>query len=174
MYLNNLTQMPNQLKTGLEPITEDDFENYLNFQIQEYAKEKIKSGNWSEKNALELSKKSFLNLLSNGKDTLGHSIMTIVNPNSHEKVGVLWVEWNNKEYNATFIWDIIIYENFRRKGFASGALNQLENMCKEKGSSSICLHVFGHNKSAITMYNSLGYYPTNIIMKKDLERTEKL
>ena len=140
----------------------------MTFQIQEYAKAKVKSGNWSEKDALQLSKKSFLSFLPNDKDATGHSIMTIVDSKSHEKVEVLWVEWNNKEYNATFIWDIIIYENFRRKGFGSAALKQLENLCKDKGSSSICLQVFGHNKSAITMYDSLGYYPTNIIMKKDL------
>ena len=89
-------------------------------------------------------------------------------------MGVLWVEWNNKEYNATYIWDIVIYENFRRKGYGSAALKHLENICKEKDSSAICLHVFGHNRSAIAMYNSLGYYPTNVIMKKDLERAEKL
>lgn len=164
--------MPDNTSIALEIITDDDFKNYLNFQIQEYAKEKIKSGNWSEKDALDLFRKSFLNFLPEGRDTKGHTIMTIVDSNSHEKVGVLWVEWTNKEYYTTFIWDIIIYENFRRKGFGSSALKQLENLCKEKGSSSICLHVFGHNRSAIAMYNSLGYYPTNVIMKKELERAE--
>ena len=166
--------MPDNTSIALEIITDDDFKNYLNFQIQEYAKEKIKSGNWSEKDALDLSRKSFLNFLPDGRDTKGHTIMTIVDSNSHEKVGVLWVEWNNKEYNATYIWDIVIYENFRRKGYGSAALKHLENICKEKASSAICLHVFGHNRSAIAMYNSLGYYPTNVIMKKDLERAEKL
>ncbi|MCL4480899.1 MAG: GNAT family N-acetyltransferase [Candidatus Thermoplasmatota archaeon] len=153
---------------GLVPISEEDFRSYLKTQILEYAKEKVKSGNWEEREAFDLSTKSFMNLLPGGRGTFGHSIMSIVDSISKDKVGVLWVEWNNKEHNASFIWDIIIHDNFRRKGYGSAALKQLEKMAAEKGSSGISLHVFGHNKAAISMYESLGYYATNIIMKKDL------
>ena len=128
----------------------------------------MKSGNWAESEAFDLSAKSFMNLLPEGRETSGHSIMSIVDSISKEKVGVLWVEWNNKEHNASFIWDIIIHDNFRRKGYGSAALKQLDKMAAEKGSSGISLHVFGHNMAAISMYESLGYYATNIIMKKDI------
>lgn len=112
--------MPDNFSARLEPIAEEDFRNYLNLQVQEYAKEKIKSGNWTENDALDLSRKYFFNLLPNGKDTLSHSIMTIVDSGSNEKVRVFWVKWRNKEYKAPFISDIVIYENFRRKGYGSG------------------------------------------------------
>ena len=152
----------------LVPISKEDFHSYLQSQILEYAKEKVKSGNWAEGEAFDLSTKSFMNLLPEGRGTSGHSIISILDSISKDKVGVLWVEWNNKEHNASFIWDIIIHDNFRRKGYGSAALKQLEKMAAEKGSSGISLHVFGHNKPAISMYESLGYYATNIIMKKDL------
>ncbi len=45
-------------------------------------------------------------------------------------------------------------------------------MAKVMRSNSISLHVFGHNKPAISMYDSLGYCATNIIMKKDLENED--
>ncbi len=160
--------MADKFPVELLPIGEDDFRSYLKSQILEYAKEKVKSGNWEEREAFDLSTKSFNNLLPGGRETSGHSIMSIVDSKSKEKVGVLWVEWNNKEHNASFIWDIIIFDNFRRKGYGSAALKQLEKMAVEKGSSGISLHVFGHNKAAISMYESLGYYATNIIMKKDI------
>ena len=152
----------------LVPTSEEDFHSYLQSQILEYAKEKVKSGNWAESEAFDLSTKSFTNLLPEGRETSGHSIMSIVDSISKDKVGVLWVEWNNKEHNASFIWDIIIHDKFRRKGYGSAALKQLEKMAAKKGSSGISLHVFGHNKAAISMYESLGYYATNIIMKKDI------
>jgi ribosomal protein S18 acetylase RimI-like enzyme len=160
--------MADKSSVKLLPISEEDFRRYLKSEILEYAKEKVKSGNWEEREAFDLSTKSFRNLLPGGRETSGHSIMSIVDSISKDKVGVLWVEWNNKEHNASFIWDIIIYDNFRRKGYGSAALKQLEKMAVEKGSSGISLHVFGHNKAAISMYESLGYYATNIIMKKDI------
>ena len=80
----------------------------------------------------------------------------------------LWVEWKNKEHNSSYIWDVIIHEKFRRRGYGTLALQLLEKMAKERGSNGISLHVFGHNRPAISMYESLGYYATNIIMKKDL------
>ena len=33
----------------LVPISEEDFRSYLKTQILEYAKEKVKSGNWEER-----------------------------------------------------------------------------------------------------------------------------
>ena len=152
----------------LASISEEEFRDYLKSQILEYAKEKVKSGNWQESEAFSLSTKSYMNLLPQGRETSGHSIMSIVDSRSKAKAGVLWAEWNNKEHNSSYIWDIIIYDNFRRKGYGSAALKQLEKMAAERGSSGISLHVFGHNKPAISMYESLGYYATNIIMKKDI------
>ena len=50
---------------------------------------------------------------------------------------------------------------------------ELGIMAVEKGSSGISLHVFGHNKAAISMYESLGYYATNIIMKDNIATVRK-
>ncbi len=161
--------MADKTTVDLVPISEEDFRSYLDSQINEYAREKVKSGNWAEGEAYDLSRKSFMRLLPDGKDTLGHSIMTITDAGSKTGVGALWVEWKNKEHNSSYIWDIVIHEKFRRKGYGTLALKQLENMARERGSNGISLHVFGHNKSAISLYDSLGYYATNIIMKKDLE-----
>ena len=165
--------MADKSSVKLLPISEEDFRRYLKSEILEYAKEKVKSGNWEEREAFDLSTKSFINLLPEGRGTSGHSIMSIVDSISKDKVGVLWVEWNNKEHNGSYIWDIIIHDKFRRKGYGSAALKQLEKMAAEKESSGISLHVFGHNKAAISMYESLGYYATNIIMKKELGNSVK-
>ncbi|MEM0157010.1 MAG: GNAT family N-acetyltransferase [Thermoplasmataceae archaeon] len=158
----------NETEIALLPISENDFREYLEAQILVYAREKVKAGSWIESEALDLSRKSFKNLLPDGKETEGHSIMNIVNVASEEYVGVLWVEWNNRDHRSTYVWDIIIYEEFRQKGYGSLALKSLEKMAREKGSLSITLHVFGHNKPALAMYSSLGYHSLDIIMRKDL------
>ena len=39
---------------------------------------------------------------------------------------------------------------------------------KEKGFSRLGLHVFGHNKVARKLYESLGFETTNVVMSKGL------
>jgi len=158
----------NENKVELVPINEGDFRVYLETQIHEYANEKVKAGTWNEHEAHVLSKESFMELLPAGKDTPGHAIMTITDATTRDKVGVLWVQWENMEHRSSYIWDIIIYEKFRKKGYGTLALKSLEKMVKERGLSSITLHVFGHNKAAISLYRSLGYLCADIIMKKEI------
>lgn len=153
---------------NLEMISDYEFNAFMENSIEEYAREKIRSGNWKESEAIELSRKSFQNLLPEGKNTRGHSIMSILDRDNGKNIGVIWVEWKNKEYDSTYIWDILIYEEFRRKGYGYSALIELERMAKINGSKAIVLHVFGHNRPAIDLYQKLGYFATNIIMKKEL------
>ncbi|WP_337861104.1 GNAT family N-acetyltransferase [Ferroplasma sp.] len=154
---------------SLSPISKEDFHVYLQKQITEYAEEKIKAGSWDKEEAYLLSKKSFRELLPDGKNTSDHSIMVITDTLSAEKIGVIWVEWNNQNYKSTYLWDIIIYDKFRRMGYGSRAMNILESMVKDHGMSSLVLHVFGHNKNAISMYYRLGYHAVDIIMEKNLK-----
>jgi hypothetical protein len=77
--------MADKSPVELLPIGEDDFRDYLKSQILEYAKEQVKSGNWEEREAFDLSTKSFKNLLPGGRETFGHSIMSIVDSMSKDK-----------------------------------------------------------------------------------------
>ncbi len=152
----------------LVPISEYEFQIYKENSIKNYAKEKVKSGNWSENESENLSRKSFENILKDGINTKGHTIFSIRDRDNGSSVGILWVEWNNKEFNSTYIWDILIFENYRKLRYGSSALRELEIIAKMKGSKAIVLHVFGHNHIALDMYNKLGFKVTNIIMKKEI------
>lgn len=43
----------------LQAMTKEEFKQYSSYAIEDYAKEKVISGNWSEEEAIELSRKSF-------------------------------------------------------------------------------------------------------------------
>ncbi|MHB1470380.1 MAG: GNAT family N-acetyltransferase [Thermoplasmataceae archaeon] len=158
----------NENKVELVPINESDFRTYIEAQIREYANEKVKAGSWCENEAHNLANESLLELLPGGRETPGHAIMTITDATTRDKVGVIWVQWENIEHRSSYIWDIRIYEKFRRNGYGTFVLKSLEKMVKERGSNNITLHVFGHNKVAISLYRSLGYSCTDIIMKKEM------
>jgi ribosomal protein S18 acetylase RimI-like enzyme len=149
-------------------IDEGDFTTYLESQITQYAEDKIRAGTWNENEAIDLSRESFAKLLPDGRNTVGHSIMTITDEATTDKVGILWVEWKNMEHKSSYIWDLVIYEKYRRRNYGTRALKSLEKMVKDRGLSSITLHVFGHNKPAVSLYKSLGYFCTDMIMKREL------
>ena len=66
------------------------------------------------------------------------------------------------------IYDFLIYEEHRRKGYGKQTLVALEEKVKELGIETIALHVFGHNQAAIDLYQKTGYKMTNIQMQKKL------
>lgn len=67
-----------------------------------------------------------------------------------------------------FIYDFMIYQEFRRRGYGEQAFIQLEEKAKELGLDKIALHVFGHNKAAIALYQKVGYEITDLHMEKKL------
>ncbi|MBA3616939.1 MAG: GNAT family N-acetyltransferase [Rubrobacteraceae bacterium] len=63
---------------------------------------------------------------------------------------------------------MVINETFRRKGYASRALDLVEHKAGELGARSVELHVFGHNHGAQALYEKVGYTVTNITMAKPI------
>lgn len=152
----------------LVPMSISDFEIYLNESIQSYADEKIRAGNWSEAEGLELSRQEFAQLLPDGVATPDNYLYTLENEDE-EVVGILWVAkriWGGRL--VAFVYDVAIKEDYRRRGYAQQAFLALEDAMREKGMVEIALHVFGHNHAARALYEKLGYTITNINMSKQL------
>ncbi|MEM0136432.1 MAG: GNAT family N-acetyltransferase, partial [Thermoplasmatales archaeon] len=86
-------------------------------------------------------------------------------------VGMIWVGWGKygDQTSSPWIWDFIIYKNYRGKGYGKEALIALDKELKERGKKKVSLQVFGHNSVAINLYQKLGYKITNIVMSKELE-----
>lgn len=67
-----------------------------------------------------------------------------------------------------FVNNIEIAPEHRRHGYAEAAMTLLEIEARRLGAEEIRLHVFGSNSAARPLYEKLGYYPTDILMAKDL------
>jgi ribosomal protein S18 acetylase RimI-like enzyme len=70
-----------------------------------------------------------------------------------------------------FIFDFIIDEAFRGKGYGKQALAALDEKLISMNVDSVGLHVFGHNIVAQELYKKSGYEITNINMRKVLRKT---
>lgn len=149
----------------LEPLQQEDFERFLEHAIREYAEDHVRNGNWSAEGALERSRKEFEHYLPDGIHSKDQYLWSLVDEEGN-KLGVLWVQI--KEQKA-FIFDFIIDEEFRGKGFGKQALLAMDEKLKSMNVKSVGLHVFGDNITAQELYKKVGFKITGIHMKKDLE-----
>lgn len=150
----------------LEPIQQEDFERFLERAIREYAEDHVRNGNWSADGALEKSRKEFEHYLPEGVHTQDQYIWSIVEEAAN-RIGVLWVQV--KEGKA-FIFDFIIEEEFRGKGYGKQALTAMDEKLRSLGAESVALHVFGDNVSAQELYKKMGFEITGLHMRKHLRQ----
>jgi ribosomal protein S18 acetylase RimI-like enzyme len=149
----------------LESLGQEDFERFLEREIQGYAEDHVRNGNWPADEALERSRKEFEFYLPDGIRTQDQYLWSLVD-DAGNKIGVLWVQL--KEHKA-FIFDFVINEEFRGKGFGKQALIVMDEKLRAMGAESVALHVFGDNVSAQELYKKMGFYIVGMNMKKDLK-----
>ena len=155
----------------LIPMTEGEFQLYLQTAVREYAEEHVKAGNWHPDDALEKSEKEFQSYLPDGLAT-PNQYLYMIEDESPAKVGLIWLAAMNQGVQRfAFIYDFVIYASFRRKGYGQQALLAAEEKVKALGLDTISLHVFGHNQAAIALYEKAGYGITNLQMSKKLNAT---
>ena len=135
-------------------MSDDEFDKFAEWDILAYSKDLIKSGLSSEENALENAKKSFNELLPQGKYTKDNYIYVVIN-SDNEDVGFIW--YQKYKEDIAFICDFLILEKFRKQGYGKQTLLLLEKEAKEKGLNKILLNVFKYNKPAFSLYKSLEY-----------------
>ncbi|HLV99259.1 MAG TPA: GNAT family N-acetyltransferase [Ktedonobacterales bacterium] len=149
----------------LEPMTDAEYQHFLEPAIAEYAQDHMRAGRWTAEEALEEARKEFIGLLPDGVKTPNHYLFTLVNE-AQQNVGMLWFAMRG--HGEAFVYDIRVDDAFQRRGYGSEAFLELERRARDLGATKIALHVFGSNRGAIAMYTKLGYEPTNILMAKPL------
>lgn len=153
----------------LVPISQEEFQPWLDNAIAEYAHDKAQAGNWPAAEAIERSAQEFAQLLPAGPATPGQHLFSIRADDQPSSVGVIWFsETSYGGQPVAFVYDFVIFEPFRRRGYGEQALRAVEAEVRALGLGSIGLHVFGHNHAARALYEKVGYSVTNVNMAKQL------
>jgi ribosomal protein S18 acetylase RimI-like enzyme len=151
----------------LVPMTEPEFEAFLEELIPAYAKDKVDSGEWTDAEALALSARGARDLLPQGLATPGHHLFTVRDASGAVRVGELWfAEQERAGKRIAYVYDIAIRPEYHRLGHATRAFAALEEEVRRRGLAGIALHVFGHNAPAIALYQRLGFHPTDLNLFK--------
>ena len=165
--------MPNQhagdFMIRLDPMDDATYEAWHVASVRDYAEEKVESGNWLAEEAMERSEREFAEQLSNGRETPGHQIRSMVNEAS-ERVGYAWFVAEDRPFGrVVFIYDIAVDPTHRRKGYAQAALGEIEAYAREIGCVGVQLHVFGGNTGARELYRRAGFVETDVTMVKRVD-----
>jgi ribosomal protein S18 acetylase RimI-like enzyme len=153
----------------LVPMTQAEFLDYAAESIPDYARDKVASGEWSQEASMELSRREFEELLPHGPATPDNHLFTIRESTSSPVLGMLWFAVKERGgEKVAYVYDVSIQPPYQRRGYATRAFETLEVEVASRGLGGIALHVFGHNRAAIALYEKLAYAPTNMSMFKRL------
>jgi RimJ/RimL family protein N-acetyltransferase len=148
------------------------YREYRKDLVRDYAADKVRAGAWAQAEAEGRAARDVDELLPEGPATRGHFLYSVMDDSTGADVGTVWFALRNSGVGpSVWIYDIIINENFRRKGYASRTLDLVEDRARALGAKSVELHVFGHNQGARALYEKVGYKETSITMAKPI-RTE--
>jgi len=152
---------------SLVKMNEEEFQVWYKRSGENYRDEHIKNGlTFAE--AQKKSDEDFARLLPDGRNSADQYIFSIKENGTHW-IGTVWFGVRGSEDNRkAFIYDIILDDETRGKGYGKQAMLLLEVEVKKIGLRHIGLHVFGHNKIARSLYEKLGYETTNLNMEKTL------
>ena len=103
--------------------------------------------------------------LPDGLATAGHWLF-VINDSDGVEVGTVWLGPHPHRPGAGFVYDLVIAERMRRRGFGRAAMLAAEEVLRSAGMTEVGLNVFGFNDSARRLYESIGYDVTSIQMRK--------
>lgn len=152
---------------SLTRMTQEEYDVWIARSLANYRDENIKNGLTFEE-AQKKSDEDFKRLLPFGRNSEDQYIYSI-KENGNSWIGTLWFGVRGASDNRkAFIYDIVLDESTRGKGYGKKAMLLLETEVQNLGLRHIGLHVFGHNTVARNLYESLGYGITNLNMEKQL------
>jgi ribosomal protein S18 acetylase RimI-like enzyme len=153
---------------SLRPMEPDAWEAWRVDAIRDYAVDMVRVGTWAPDEAEQRAAALFSSLLPDGQRTTGHEFRTIVSE-AGEVVGALWFAAEGDVGRGTaFVWDIVVAEPHRGRGYGRAAMEALEPLARSLGYDAIRLHVFGDNAVARHLYQAVGYEETDVTMLKRL------
>ena len=152
----------------LVPMTQSEFEAFVEHIIPAYAADKVRAGHWDEEEALEKSRKQTESLLPQGLQTKDHYLYTLYD--GDKSIGMIWLRVElDRPVKSGFIFEVEVKEEFRGKGYGKQAMLLIEEKARELGVKRMGLHVFGYNNVAKNLYERIGYKVSSTNMLKDLE-----
>jgi GNAT superfamily N-acetyltransferase len=147
----------------LVPLSTEEYGDFIECQIVEYAQGKSRAGQWRPEEALDRSREVLHDFIVGeaGARERGHRFFKGLDE-TKEHVGWLWegpipAVVKPKPEHARWLYQITVRESLRRKGYGRAMLQVLEELLVRAGVADLYLNVFRWNQAARALYDSMGY-----------------
>ena len=151
----------------LEPMTQAQYSDFMEAIVPPYVAERATADHVSAEVAERYARHQHARLLPEGHRTTGHRFLRIVSTDGDESVGGVWF-WIDVENKQAFLYNITVFTQYRRRGFASDALGLVEEMVREAGCVTLGLNAFSSNDAAIALYLKVGFSAVSSYLNKVL------
>lgn len=148
-------------------LSRDEFSRYRKVRFEDYAQDVARNYNRPIDEVRVEVKKQVKQILNHGLSTRDNFLYNVLERKTGEAVGLVWFKVDEAKKSA-FLYDILIHETYRGKGYGKKTLRLLETKLRRMGITQLGLHVFGHNQVAIKLYKTQGFYTASLNMQKDL------
>jgi ribosomal protein S18 acetylase RimI-like enzyme len=151
----------------LEPMTQAQFESYLERAVPEYAQAHVDAGDCDADTALDRAREDYVSLLPAGLASEDQHLFVIRAEGEPEPIGMVWFALREDGGGkSAFIWDFRIDESKRGKGYGRATLERIDEQLRAMGARWVGLNVMGHNHRARALYEKHGFRVTGIGMRK--------
>ncbi len=149
----------------LRPMPDDRLDDWITRSFAVYLDERMQSGESREVAEAKVTRSMEENF-PNGRPLPSHRVFDVME--GDEPVGQLWIGPQVAGTGTWWVYDVEIFEPYRRRGYARAALELGHAEAKSLGGTAIGLNVFGFNTGARELYEKLGYAVTSTQMKREL------
>ena len=146
-------------------------EYHVAAELREAESVRVLSRVMPEELARERVRQGTARFLPAGLDTAGNHLLTAENE-SGEPVGNVWIGPDPGQTagstSSAWLYDINVFEPFRRHGYGSAILAAAEALIVHEGKTALGLNVVGDNEAAIALYRRSGYDVASMVMRKKI------
>jgi ribosomal protein S18 acetylase RimI-like enzyme len=150
----------------LRRISDAEFAAYRELAIPSLAESEAKAFDIDLGECRTRAEAAFQRLVPDGKVSASGQQIYVVQHDETD-IGVIWYELRNENRDA-YVYDIVIWSQYRRRGFATSVFGLLEQKLRDSEVRRVTLNVFENNVAARSLYRILGYSPRAFLMMKKL------
>ncbi len=156
---------------ALRPLSSHELPAWRRVQSTAYIAERMGTGESAEQ-AHAAAAASDRQFFPGGVPLAGHLVLIVVVTEANGTEITAGTVWLGPRDAATphqwWVWSIDIDESRRGQGIGRRTMELAEEVARDHGAATLGLNVFGQNHVARALYDSLGYQPTAITMRKTL------
>jgi len=154
-------------RVTLEPMTKAQFSEFMEVILPPYVAERAAADHVATDVAEHYARDQHARLLADGHLTAGHRFLSMVSTNNNQSVGGVWF-WIDVGNKQAFLYNITVFPQYRRRGFASDALALVEQTVRAAGCATLGLNVFSSNSGALALYRKVGFNAVSSYLNKAL------